>query len=59
MIRLKYIGNASIPGVPARDLSHDEAKKYGILRLVRSGLYAEIKPPVRQKAKVETELPEE
>ena len=59
MNRLLYIGEAAIPGVPARDLSEEEAKKHGILRLVRSGLYVDIRPPKRQKAKVGIELPEE
>lgn len=35
-----YIGNGSyLPGVPARDLTDDEAKKYGSDRLEKSGLY--------------------
>jgi len=33
----KYAGNGWIHGVPARDLSDEEAKKYGIKQLI--GLY--------------------
>lgn len=39
---LEYIGKASIPHVPARDLSAEEVEKYGgVERLVKTGLYAE------------------
>lgn len=37
---LKYVGKgAFLVGVPARDLSAEEAKKYGVKRLLASGLY--------------------
>lgn len=32
-------GKGTLIGVPARDLSYDEAKKYGITTLLASGLY--------------------
>ena len=32
-------GKGTLIGVPARDLSYDEAKKYGITNLLASGLY--------------------
>jgi hypothetical protein len=32
-------GKGTLVGVPARDLSYDEAKKYGITNLLASGLY--------------------
>ena len=39
---LIYEGNgASIPNVPARDLSADEVKRFGFKRLLKSGLYVE------------------
>jgi len=38
----KYIGNGWIHGVPARDLSDEEAKKYGIRQLLESGLYIKV-----------------
>lgn len=35
-----YIGKGSfLPDVPARDLTQDEAKLYGVERLLLSGLY--------------------
>jgi len=41
---LKYVGNGSaIPGVPARDLTEAETSLHGKRRLVKSGLYREIK----------------
>jgi len=40
---LKYVGNGWIHGVPARDLSGEEVRKYGKQRLLDSGLYIEIK----------------
>lgn len=38
---LFYVGSGkgSLIGVPARDLSYDEAKKFGITALLASGLY--------------------
>ena len=45
---MKYIGNGSFTvGVPARELSPDEVKKYGHDWLLASGLYEDlyIKPP--------------
>ena len=42
---LRYIGEGFIPGVPARDLTEEEAKQYGgRLRLLRSGLYRDARP---------------
>lgn len=38
---LKYIGKAFIRGVPARDLTDEEADKYGREKLVKTGLYEE------------------
>lgn len=39
----KYIGNGFIDGVPARDITEEEAKKYGIKQLIDSGLYIKVK----------------
>lgn len=36
---LIYVGVAFLPDVPARDLTAEEAKKYGYERLIASGLY--------------------
>jgi hypothetical protein len=39
-MNMLYIGNgAFLPGVPARDLTEEEAKKYDINFLLASGLY--------------------
>lgn len=36
----KYIGNgASMIGIPARDLTEEEAKEYGIAMIMSRGLY--------------------
>jgi len=35
----KFTGNGWIHGVPARDLTDEEAKFYGIKQLLESGLY--------------------
>ena len=52
---LKYVGGGFLRGVPARDLSDDEAVKYGKVRLIKSGLYSEIqkaiKPPKKKAVK--------
>ncbi len=46
MSKLKYIGDGFLPGVPARDLSADEAEQYGgVKALVATGLYAEDAAP--------------
>ncbi len=37
---LKYVGaGTSLPGIPARDLTDDEAQQYDEKFLVKSGLY--------------------
>lgn len=40
-IYLHYIGKdkGTIPGVPARDLTYDEAKQHDLTHLIASGLY--------------------
>lgn len=39
LIYLKYVGAGSIPDIPARDLTKEEAGLHGIQRLLSSGLY--------------------
>ena len=39
---LRYVGGGFFHGVPARDLTGEEADKYGRLILLRSQLYVEI-----------------
>ena len=40
---LKFVGSGFIDGVPMRDLSEDEVKKFDKEELIKSGLYIEIK----------------
>ena len=51
---VKYVGTGFLPGVPARDMTNDEAREYNISRLLKSGLY-QIQRPKRQPRKVEAE----
>lgn len=41
---LIYKGGGYLVGVPARNLTEEEVKKYGKDRLLNSGLYIEDKP---------------
>ena len=59
---LIYKGKGFLVKVPTRDLTKDEVKKYGLERLIESGLYEEpIKPkPKRSYRKAEdTDQPDE
>ena len=47
---LKFIGNGFIPGIPARDLTDEEVKKYGGEKLLISkGLWEKPKPKKEKK----------
>ena len=48
-IYLTYKGAGFLGVVPARDLTHDEAKRYGITYLIKSGLYKLAKQPRKKK----------
>lgn len=53
-MKLKYLGNAFLPGVPARDLTEAEVEQYGgVAALVASGVYAEDsdKPVAKKETK--------
>lgn len=53
-MKMKYIGKGAwMIGVPARDLSAGEVKKFGEERLLKSNLYEEVK----RKSKAELEKP--
>lgn len=53
-MKVKYVGKGAwMIGVPARDLSASEVKKFGIERLLKSNLYEEVK----RKSKAELEKP--
>ena len=50
MSGLKYVGNGSLRGVPADDLSAEEVKKYGGEDyLIATKLYAKPRPRVNKK----------
>jgi len=51
MVYLRYIGGGHLPNVPARNLSKEEAKRYGENALLKSGLYVKankVKPAPRE-----------
>jgi len=53
-MKVKYVGKGAwMIGVPARDLSAEEVKKFGEERLLKSNLYEEVK----RKSKAELEKP--
>lgn len=59
---LRYIGKGLfIRDIPARDLTDEEAERYGIEGLVRSGLYEEIavEKPRKKKLKETVEQADE
>ncbi len=39
---LKYIGNASLADIPARDLTDDEVRQFGEAFLLSTGLYVKV-----------------
>jgi len=49
-VKIRYVGKGkgTIPGVPARDMSNDEAREFDITALLRSGLYI-METPKRKK----------
>lgn len=53
--KLVYTGGGFLVGVPARDLSPEETKKHGgKARLVRTGLYKEVKIKIPAPQKTAT-----
>ena len=55
----KYTGKgAFILGIPARDLTDEEAQKIGISRLKKSGLYKKIAEPKAAKRSKEWQVSE-
>lgn len=42
----KYLGGAFLPGIPARDLTDEEVKEYGLAKIKKSNLYKHIKDKV-------------
>ena len=56
MARVRYIGGGFLPNIPARDLSADEVKQYGLKRLLKSGLYKDLYPPKETAVAYEDEV---
>ena len=56
MARVRYIGGGFLPNIPARDLSADEVKRYGLKRLLTSGLYEDLYPPKKTKVEYKNEV---
>jgi len=54
---LRYLGGGFIVGVPARDLTNEEAEQHGVNNLILSGLYL-LEEPARQPEMEETAEPE-
>lgn len=49
-IYLKFVGGGSLDGVPARDLTQEEAERLGVSRLLESGLYVRVEEKMRKPA---------
>lgn len=49
-IYLRYVGASAIDGVPARDLTQEEAEQFGVERLIGSGLYVRVQAKMRGPA---------
>lgn len=54
---LKYTGKGFIIGVPARDLTDEEARRFDVNRLVQSGCYEQ--PKGKKSKKLEAAEPME
>lgn len=50
MARLRYKGGGFVPGIPASDLSQAQVDKFGLERLLATGLYEDVDPPKPKKA---------
>jgi len=59
MARLRYKGGGFVPLIPARDLSPEEVKQFGLERLLATGLYQDLHPPRPKREKKEPEPVEE
>jgi hypothetical protein len=47
----KYIGNGFLPPLPARDLTDQEAKGYGLEKVKKSNLYKHVNPATKGRGK--------
>lgn len=57
-MKLLYIGNGFLHGVPARDLSEEEVKTHDVEKLIASGLYVQEQPMSKLELELEPELEE-
>lgn len=49
-MKLKYVGKGNyLAGVPARDLTAEEVKRYGEQKLLQSKLYVKAAKPQKEK----------
>ena len=55
-VYLIYSGRGFLAGVPARNLSEKESKRYGIKRLVESGLYEKARQKSNKPAPTEKKV---
>jgi hypothetical protein len=56
MARVRYLGGGFLKNIPSRDLSADEVKRYGLERLLKSGLYEDLYPPKKTQVDYEVEV---
>lgn len=56
MSGLRYVGGGFFAGVPARDLTAEEAEKFGRAMLLRSGLYVAVEPDKGKPAPAENKI---
>lgn len=57
-MRLKFVGEGFLPGVPARDLNEDEVEQYGgAAALIASGLYEEAEQPFEKADRTPSKAP--
>jgi hypothetical protein len=55
----KYKGGGFLPDVPAHDLTAEEAKRYGVERIQKSGFYSFFVENKKSDSEVETESTKE
>jgi len=48
-VYLRYVGHGFIVGVPKRDLTFEEARRFGVQKLLDSKLYAKAGAPASTK----------
>jgi len=51
MYKFVFTGKGFIRGLPARDITEDEAAQIGIRRILKSGAYERVKEPKKEPVK--------